>query len=117
MDFHVLEGTALRTASSGTPGDGDVSAGEALFVGVVFAVAGDGCLAAVEERACGEVVGPQWPIPVSDIVFVGGVSNDKGEGARLRKVTSVSTLFTKCSLPEPDEMSMPGQEEPAVVSV
>lgn len=68
VNFHIPERTAFGATAAGSAGDGDACIGDVLFFGVVLAVAGEGCLAAVEEGARGEVVCPKWPVPVSDMV-------------------------------------------------
>lgn len=116
VDLHILERAAFGAAAAGTAGDRDACVGDVSFPGVVFAVPGEGCLAAVEEGARGEVVRPEWPVPVSDIA-VSKTKQKNDQGVVLREIACISALLAQGSLPQPDELAMPWQEEAAVVSV
>lgn len=115
MDLHISERSAFGASAAGTAGDGDACVGDVLFLGVVFAVAGEGCLAAVEEGARGEVVDPEWPVPVSDMVV--GKKKNKGLTVILREIACIFALVAQGSLPQPNKMPMPWQEEAGVVRV
>jgi hypothetical protein len=86
---------------------------DALFFRVVFAVAGEGACAAVEEGTGGEVVGPVGPVPVADIVSLAGLNG----GVDLRKLAIVSAFILESCLPEPEEVSVPWQKQTAVMDV
>jgi hypothetical protein len=111
VQLHVFEGSAANAPAAGAAGERV----DGLLVGVVFAVAGEGACAAVEEGACCEVALPFWPVPVSG--FVSMVSVGQWTRIHSREVSGIITLFSQGCFPEPEVMAVPWEEQSAVVNL